>query len=259
MFTGPGQKSSAANTWRHALYGLAAQSMHHAHSACSYSANHGRCIYVMSIDSELSSLRQTPDSSRHDLSTRHAPSCTLPRFTRFCLRESILSHALPHVSLLSRLPTVPRRPVAAPRMPNTLSCCNHNAENLTAAPSPPPANPAQTADSESELYICCYYSVLQYRSNKPDGNTASMTRSPVLSRTDLRYRAFGSQLAASVNFRELVYSWVSCYPVVIAACSTNLYASKQGQSPMPTCLHEPSSAGVLSCRRDLWTKLTTTP
>jgi hypothetical protein len=95
------------------------------HKACTrafcllYSANHGRCIYVMPIDSALS--------------TRHAPSCTyraLPASTY----ASQVYHMLTCFSAL--LPTVTRRPVAAPRVPNISSCCNDN--------------PAHTAGSESE-------------------------------------------------------------------------------------------------------------
>jgi hypothetical protein len=200
------------------------------HKACTRafcllsSANHGRCIYVMSIDSALS--------------TRHVPSCTLPRFTRFRLRESSLSHAHA-LSLISLLFCLPLLDVLSllPGFPNTSSCGNNN--------------PAHTAGSKSvsklEPYSYCRYSTLQYTSNEPGGNTASMTPSLIQSRTDLRYRgagAFGAQLAALVNCRELVHCWVSCYPVVIAACLTNPNAPDQGQIPMPTCLRKSSSTGI---------------
>jgi hypothetical protein len=197
------------------------------HKACTrafcllYSANHGRCIYVMSIDS---AVNQT--------CTVMHPTALYPLLPT---RVNSITCACPLTYSSALLLTVTRRPVAAPRIPNISSCCNHN--------------PARTAGSESEPepepYSYCRYSTLQYRSNKPGGNTASMTPSLIQSRTGLRYRgAFGAQLAALVNCRELVHCWVSCYPVVIAVCSTKPNAPDQGQTPMPTCLHESSSTGI---------------
>jgi hypothetical protein len=164
---------------------------------------------------------------------RHAPYRALPASAY----ASQVYHMLTCFSAL--LPTVTRRPVAAPRIPNISSCCNHNPAHTAGSESEPEPEP------EPEPYSYCRYSTLQYISNKSGGNTASMTPSPIQSRTDLRYRrAFGAQLAALVNCRELVHCWVSCYPVVIAACSTKPNAPEQGQPPMPTRLHESSSTDI---------------